>query len=75
MVVPDAVTGTTAKPNGESGIFVHANGNTIGGTTPAARNVIGGHPFSGISVIPFAAQNVVEGNFVGTDRSGYHARS
>ncbi len=44
--------------------------NLIGGPTPADRNVIGGNR-TGISFFPTtAANNVVQGNFIGTDASG-----
>lgn len=56
------------------GIFVGSSNNTIGGTTPAARNVIVANGQGGIVIQPggaFATSgNVVQGNYVGTDTSG-----
>ncbi len=46
-----------------------ASGNTIGGITAAARNVVSGNSGSGVE-INGASDNVVEGNFVGTDKTG-----
>ena len=46
-----------------------ASGNTIGGTTAAARNIISGNDGSGVE-IDDANDNLVEGNFVGTDKTG-----
>jgi hypothetical protein len=45
------------------------SGNTIGGTTPAARNVIGGSFQNGIRVVG-AQDTIIEGNYIGTDASG-----
>jgi hypothetical protein len=47
-----------------------ANHNTIGGTTPAARNVISGNRGSGVRIDSLASDNIVEGNYIGTDPSG-----
>jgi hypothetical protein len=56
------------------GIFVGTSNNVIGGTTPGARNVIGGGEHSGIIIQPggaFATSgNVVQGNYIGTNASG-----
>jgi hypothetical protein len=76
------VTGTHAlgngliHGNGGDGVFVASNSNTIGGTTPGARNLISGNYANGVD-IAFAmgrhSGNVVEGNFIGTDASGTQA--
>jgi hypothetical protein len=48
--------------------------NLIGGTTPAARNVISGNSMLGISIVGAAAQrNDVQGNYVGLNSTGAHA--
>ena len=47
------------------------SGNTIGGTTPAARNIISGDAsFSIYMTYAGATDNVIQGNFIGTDSSG-----
>jgi len=64
--------GASAPGNGQSGIVVSATGNTIGGTTSAARNVIAGHDqMAGIVMVGQRGNNnTVVGNYVGTDPSG-----
>jgi hypothetical protein len=64
--------GTLALPNGEHGVGAIIAGfgltgsnNTIGGTTPGARNLISGNIGRGI-LIQFSG-SVVQGNFIGTD--------
>ena len=67
------VTGTYPVPNTNNGVDIvyGATNNTIGGTTAAARNLISGNLHEGV-LIGFAgtANNVVEGNFIGTDVTG-----
>ena len=67
------VAGKCPVPNNDNGVDIvfGAQGNTIGGTTAAARNVISGNLHEGV-LIGFAgtANNVVEGNFIGTDVTG-----
>jgi len=58
-------TGAMAMPNGHGGVLIHsgASGNTIGGTTPGARNVISGNRMSGIDLMDAStAGNVIAGN-------------
>src|SRR5581483_11754622 len=57
--------GTAALANSSYGVYVGGGSNTIGGTTPGARNVISGNFFEGVRVE--GSSNVVEGNYVGTD--------
>jgi CSLREA domain-containing protein len=49
----------------------------VGGTTPAARNVLSGNVGPGLEIVgstgSFAFGNLVEGNFIGTDTSGRFA--
>jgi hypothetical protein len=68
-------TGTAALPNGTSNVF--GNGgvvvfagqtNMIGGTTPGARNLISGNIGYGVGLAE--PNNVVQGNFIGTDVTG-----
>lgn len=42
---------------------------TIGGTTPAARNIISGNDVNGI-VLEGGTANKVQGNYIGTDKNG-----
>jgi len=65
-------SGTGAASNGVTrgiGVFSSSN-NTIGGTSPAARNVISGNNQSGIYISSningaSAANNLVQGNYIG----------
>ncbi|PYK26753.1 MAG: hypothetical protein DME59_06690 [Verrucomicrobia bacterium] len=66
--------GTAALPNGSAGlggvIFVGASSNnTVGGTTPDARNLISGNVGPGIS-FGGGTGNVVQGDLIGTDVTG-----
>jgi len=66
--------GTAAVGNTNDG--VHMEGiplyNTIGGTTPAARNVISGNGDDGVKLAMFAFDHhdTVSGNYIGTDVTG-----
>ncbi|TMQ29724.1 MAG: right-handed parallel beta-helix repeat-containing protein, partial [Planctomycetota bacterium] len=65
----------TNAPNGGNGIKVEfgASNNTIGGDLASERNVISGNDGSGIEITgPSANNNVVAGNYIGTDASGIH---
>src|ERR1043166_3828671 len=72
------VTGTVAVPNGGPGISIGSSNNVIGGTTPAARNVISGNGSEGIEIevfcctgtTPSANGNVIEGNYIGLNAAG-----
>ncbi|MGH9941600.1 MAG: SBBP repeat-containing protein, partial [Pyrinomonadaceae bacterium] len=64
------VTGTAPAANGAHGVQVVSNGNTIGGATPAARNVLSGNGQRGLFIGGNAANNVVQGNFIGTNVTG-----
>lgn len=65
-------TGTLDRGNGLEGVLLFdvAGQNVVGGTTPAARNVISGNGFPGISTSRGADANTIQGNYIGTDRSG-----
>jgi titin len=62
-------TGTAAAPNGFGIMLQRAHTNQIGGTTVGARNLISANQSDGIW-IGNSSNNVVEGNFIGTDRTG-----
>lgn len=72
--------GTSGITGNGVGIFVNGSNNTIGGTAPAARNLISGSgavgqhtDYTGIlfnSVEPAAGNNTVQGNYIGTNISG-----
>lgn len=64
--------GTTALGNGFDGINLRAtSGNTVGGTTAAARNVISGNGQSGINILSLGTGgNTIQGNYIGIDLMG-----
>ena len=63
-------SGNKLSANGGEGITVGSANNTIGGTTPADRNVISGN-FTQIHVTGAGATaNLIEGNYIGTDPTG-----
>ena len=70
-------TGTSAVPNTFPGVEIAegANGNTIGGTTAAARNIISGNAFIGLSIHDSGTNNnLVQGKLsIGTNRYGHRA--
>jgi hypothetical protein len=64
-------SGAVDKGNRSDGVLV-ANGaseNVVGGTAPAARNVISGNYENGI-LIDSGSGNLLQGNYIGTDKSG-----
>ncbi len=77
-VVEGCVFGLT-ETNGTLGNFtaglrlVSGTGNLIGGPTPAARNVISANTY-GVFLEALASNNLVQGNFIGTDFSGNSGR-
>src|SRR6185295_6986653 len=63
--------GTSSLANASGGIFVAGANNVIGGTTPAARNVISGNGSSAVTLNGnISHDNAVLGNFIGTDATG-----
>ncbi len=65
--------GTAAIPNANDGVAIDsgASNNTIGGTTPAAINVISGNATDGVVITGAGTSaNVVEGNEIGTNTTG-----
>jgi hypothetical protein len=65
------LAGTTGQGN-FTGLAIHSANNTIGGTTPADRNIVAGNNSnSGIALGGTATTgNIIEGNYVGTDVTG-----
>ena len=69
--------GTTVAANNtndvtyQGGIRVESANNTIGGNTPADRNVISGNFFAGVELFGAAATgNQIDGNYIGVDATG-----
>jgi CSLREA domain-containing protein len=62
-------SGTIARPNGWHGMYVYSDNNQIGGTSASLRNVMSGNDGAGLVLIS-AEDNVVEGNYIGLDRTG-----
>jgi hypothetical protein len=64
-------TGLYAIPNAQEGVAIlGAAGNTIGGTTAAALNLISGNNWGVRLDGSSATANLVEGNYIGTDITG-----
>jgi hypothetical protein len=67
-------SGTNSFNSAGFGVFVQTPGNRVGGTTPGARNLISGKGATGIEIFEsFATNNLIQGNFIGTDRNGTKA--
>jgi hypothetical protein len=69
--------GTDASGNAQIGntgdalyVVTRVGVTTIGGTTPAARNIIAGSTGRGIYVEPFNSTVLVQGNYIGTNADG-----
>jgi parallel beta-helix repeat protein len=65
------VTGTEEFGYHHSGVSIwNSSGNRIGGTTPAARNIISGYDVGVDIHMTGATGNMVQGNYMGTDVTG-----
>ncbi|MEO1654084.1 MAG: right-handed parallel beta-helix repeat-containing protein, partial [Bacteroidota bacterium] len=66
------VAGTAIIPNEREGIRLtnSANGNLIGGTQANQRNLISANKSGQIDINESSANNIVQGNYVGTDVTG-----
>ncbi len=64
-------TGTASLGGGGFGVAIDhgASNNVVGGTTPAARNIISGNTF-GVGILRNANSNVVTGNYIGINAAG-----
>lgn len=63
--------GQTVVGNGLFGLRIESGGNVVGGIGAGARNLISGNSEAGIMLLgAMATNNVVAGNFIGTDASG-----
>src|SRR5205807_2895006 len=74
-LIGTTATGDAALGNTEAGIWVIARDNTIGGAAPGDSNVISGNNGdtvgkSGDGIQLVQANNVVQGNFIGTNQLG-----
>lgn len=61
-----------AEPSGNTTgiLIVNSSNNTVGGTTPAARNLISGNTLTGILIGGDSAGNKVRANLIGTKADG-----
>ena len=66
-------SGTVAHGNEVAGVLLWGNFQTVGGTTPDARNVISANGADGVGTASTTGHNVVIGNFIGLDVSGARA--
>jgi len=66
------VTGTAGISNGNIGVEINeTRNNTVGGTTPAARNILSGNLGAGVFITgQSSTANIVEGNYIGTNAAG-----
>src|SRR5262249_1300179 len=71
-VAGDLVQGNVLVHNGGAGVSISlgASGNTIGGTTSAARNIISGNLYGVYLVDAGTRGNTIAGNYVGIDAGG-----
>jgi CSLREA domain-containing protein len=69
------VTGMVALGNQGDGILIEESGlNSIGGTATGAGNVISANQANGVGIAgEYADENLVSGNFIGTDYTGMSA--
>ncbi len=68
-------TGTLSAGNGLSGVRIESPANTLGGTNASMRNIISGNANNGAVRLDLssASNNVIAGNFIGTDVTGLMA--
>ena len=63
--------GTKALGNTDAGVMLlnGATGNTVGGSSPAARNLVSGNKLFGVATGK-ASDNTIQGNYIGTEATG-----
>ena len=65
------LSGLLARTNALAGVYLLSAGNTVGGTNPAARNVISGNGVFNVLIAGTnASHNAILGNFIGLDTAG-----
>jgi CSLREA domain-containing protein len=64
------ITGTEKLGNGDIGLICGGTGSLVGGTDPAARNIISGNGADGLELGYEAGNMTVQGNYIGTDVTG-----
>jgi len=70
------ITGTDTLPNGNGILVISSSDNTIGGITSEKRNLISGNTAAGVVLNGTGANNnLIIGNYIGTDISGELALS
>jgi hypothetical protein len=62
--------GTMATPNSYGVRLYDVDNTTIGGGMTSTRNLISGNSQGGVKIEGGGSQNVVQGNYIGTDRTG-----
>src|ERR1019366_7334212 len=64
--------GVSAVPNNDGALFSdRATNNTLGGTNAGEGNFVSGNSYRGVLIAdPGTSGNFIEGNFIGTDRTG-----
>lgn len=69
-------TGASALANGDAGIGISGSANNqIGGTSASMRNILSANGGEGIFVMNAGStNNIIQGNFIGTDITGFVAR-
>jgi len=65
------ITGTHILPNDQGIVLSYANNTIIGGSDPSKRNIISGNTSGGIIMNGTGTRNnIIKGNYIGTDTSG-----
>jgi RHS repeat-associated protein/CSLREA domain-containing protein len=63
--------GNAAKGNLYGILILGSSNNTVGGTVAGSRNVVSGNTSFGVYLDELASGNQVQGNYIGTDLSGF----